>query len=310
VLIVSYPRHFSPAVLGAEECPNTGSPTMCANPTIDNITPAGVSGNYSFTLSPGSYNLAGFYELQGGGPKFMGGVAVVTVKSSQTTGPINLQVPYKVPATLTGKITIKNVPKSDPVSHETVLVCPSSEPFNGSTPAEDCLTGGAKATKKVSSSGSISDSGTYSVTGFPAGSYIAYPGYNALSGSVTSTSGTAVTLTAGHTTTQNLKTNFLMGTQGLVFGKVSVTGAPAGFSPQLGAQACSTTSSSCAVAFEQTGKSYNLIVNAGSYNVRGFYLTTGGDFVYGSAVPEVVTAGAMIHAHLTVAYTTSAANHK
>ncbi len=306
MLIIGAPKHFAPAVIGVEECPNTGSQTLCANPVVDI---ASNTGAYSFTLSPGSYNFAGFYELQGGGPKFLGSVATATATSNQTLT-LNLQVPYKNPATLSGKITVKNVPKSDPVSRVTVLVCPSNEPFNGSTPAEDCLTGGAKATTKTAKSGAISASGSYSVTGFPAGSYIAYPGYTDLSGSTTSTSGTNVTMTAGHTTTQNLKTNFLMGTQGLVFGKVTVTGAPTGFSPQLGAQACSTSSSNCVVAYERTGHDFNLIVDAGSYNVRGFYLTTGGSFVYGSPVPEVVTAGAMIHTHLTVAYTTSAANHR
>jgi hypothetical protein len=279
---------------------------MCANPVVD---VASSTGAYSFTLAPGKYNLQGFYELQGQGPKFVGGVATVTVASGSSQN-VNLQVNYQTPATLTGKVTIKNVPKSDPVTRVTVLVCPSTEPFTGGTPAVDCLTGGGKATTTSTSSGTLNASGNYKVTGFPAGSFIVYPGWKALSGSETSTSGTAETLSAGKTTTQNLKVTFLMGDQGLVFGKVSVTGAPSGFSPQLGAQACSTSSSSCTNTFEQTGKSYNLIIPAGSYNIRCFYLTTGGTFVYGSAVPEVVTAGAMIHLKLTVAYTTSAVSHK
>jgi hypothetical protein len=308
-VIFNGPKGFKPAVLGVEECPNTGTPTMCSNPTIQTGMFGTSSFNYSYTLSPGSYNLAGFYELTENGPKFMGGVATASVTSNMNTNLV-LQVYYQTPATLSGKITIKNVPKSDPVSRVTVLVCPSSEPYNGSTPAEDCLTGGATATKKTASSGAISASGKYSVTGFPAGSWLAYPGYKALSGSTTSTSGTTVTLKAGKTTAQNLKTNFLMGNQGLVFGKVKVTGAPAGFSPQLGAQACSTTTSDCVTANQPNGHDFNLILGAGSYDVRGFYVTSGGSDVYGSPVPEVVTAGAMIHANLPVAYTTSAANHK
>jgi hypothetical protein len=263
----------------------------------DIATSAGV---FSFTLAPGSYQLRGFYELQGGGPRFLGGIAIVTVKSSQTTS-VNLQVPYAVPATLDGTITVKNVPSSDPVKRLTVLVCPSNEPFTGGTPAGDCLTGGAKPIKTTTSTG-VNDFGLYKVTGFPAGSYLAYPGYIALSGSATSTSGVAVKLKAGKTTTQNLKTNFLMGDEGLVFGKVSVTGAPTGFAPQLGAQACNVSTSNCVNAFELTGHDYNLILSAGAYDIRGFYLTTGGTFEYGSTTPEVVTAGAMIKANLSVPF--------
>jgi hypothetical protein len=306
VFIDGAPNRFAPAVIGVKACPNTGTKVMCANPVV---AIASKTGAYSVTLNPGPYNIQGFYRLEGVGPDFNGGVATLTVVSSMTVK-LSPQVLYQAPATLSGKISITNVPKSDPVSRVTVLVCPSSEPFNGSTPAEDCLTGGHKATSTTSSSGSITASASYSVSGFPAGSYVAYPGYTRLEGATTSTSGTAVSMTVGHTTKQNLKTNFLQGTQGLVFGKVSVTGAPSGFSPQLGAQACSTTSSSCVTTYQRTGHDYNLIVNAGSYNVKGFYLTTGGTFVYGSTVPEVVTAGSMTHAHLTVAYTVSSVGHK
>ena len=295
MLVIGAPNNFTPAVLGAEECPNTGSAGLCSSPVTDI---ASSNGTYSFTLSPGAYHMAGFYELMGGGPRFQGIVENVTVTSGKTTS-TNLPVPYAKPATLAGKVTVTMVPKSDPVKSDVVLVCPSNEPYTGGTPASDCVSKGTKATSKTTNSG-ISASANYSVPDFPAGSYLAYPGYCALSGCATSTSGVAVTLTANKTTTQNLKTTFLMGNQGLIFGKVSITGAPNGFTAQTGATACNVETSACQVAYQTTGD-YNLILPAGSYNVRGFYLS-GNTFVYGSPVPEVLTAGSTIHKHLTTAY--------
>ena len=301
------PKGFKPAVLGAEECPNTGM-GLCSNPVIDIASSAGA---YSFTLDPGSYNIAGFYELKGGGPRFTGIVATVSVASGSTQT-VNLPVFYAAPAKLTGTETVTMVPKSDPVKLVKPLVCPSNEPFTGGTPASDCVSTGYKATSTTSKSGTIKASGTYMQGGLPAGSYIAYPGYctNPPSGCALSTSGVAVTLKAGKTTTQNLKTPFFLGDQGLIFGKVSVTGAPSGFSPQLGAQACQASSpSTCVTVFETTGQDYNLVLDAGAWNVKGFYVS-GSNEVFGSAVPEVLTAGSTIHAHLTVAYQVSAVTHK
>jgi hypothetical protein len=307
VLVVGAPNGFSPAVRGAEACPNTGAPGLCSNPVTDI---ADFNGTYTLTLPPGAYHIAGFYELKGNGPKFLGVVENVSVTSSTTTT-ANLPVPYAKPATLTGKVTITNVPKSDPVRLVKPLLCPSSEPFTGGTPSSDCLTRGSKATTKTTAAGSISASGMYTQSGLPAGSYIAYPGYCATQSTscVVSTSGVAVTLTAGTVTTQNLKTTFLQGNQGLVFGKVTVTGAPTGFSPQLGAQACEVSTSTCVQVLEPTGQDYNLVLNAGAWDVQGFYLS-GSTPVFGSTVPEVVTAGSMIHAHLTVAYQVSAVGHR
>ncbi len=226
------PPNFKPAVFGVEECPYTGSTELCANPVTTIATPAGhgAFGTFSLTLSAGSYNLFGFYELTSGGARFLGKAsgdmngknkppAVVT--SGETVNGATLLVKYAKPATLTGKATVTAVPKSDPVKHVTVLLCPSSTPYTGGTPSVSCVSGSFKATTSGTNA-----SATYSLTGLPAGSDIAYPGYCAASGCATSTSGVAVTLTAGTTTTQNLKTTFLMGNQGLIFGKVTVTGAP------------------------------------------------------------------------------------
>ena len=161
MLVIGAPNNFTPAVLGAEECPNTGSAGLCSSPVTDI---ASSNGTYSFTLSPGAYHMAGFYELMGGGPRFQGIVENVTVTSGKTTS-TNLPVPYAKPATLAGKVTVTMVPKSDPVKSDVVLVCPSNEPYTGGTPASDCVSKGTKATSKTTNSG-ISASANYSVPDF------------------------------------------------------------------------------------------------------------------------------------------------
>jgi hypothetical protein len=301
VLVILVPAGVKPAAIGAEECPSTGTPTLCANPALDigaKIPRAHNEVAYTFSLNPGNYTVAGFYELVAGGPRFVGSLVGVTVKSKATTSQA-LVVDYTKPATLNGKVTITAVPTSDPVTKVAVLACPASFPYTGGTPSESCVT---KLTTATSSGTSASAS--YSMTGMPKGSYLAYPGYCAESGCVTSTSGVAVRLRMGQTTTQNLKTTFLQGDEGLVFGKVTVTGAPVGFSDTVAAIACNVATSACTAAIQPAHGDYNLLLGPGSYTVKGAYLVTtpSPGIFYGNPVPVVITAGLEVHEHLAVAY--------
>ena len=138
---------------------------LCSNPVIDI---ASSTGAYSFTLDPGSYNIAGFYELKGGGPRFIG----IVVDGLRDVGELGHRQPARalpVPAKLTGTETVTRVPKSDPVKLVKPLVCPANEPFTGGTPASDCVSTGRKAKSTTSKSGSITASGTYTQSGLPAG---------------------------------------------------------------------------------------------------------------------------------------------
>ena len=86
------------------------------------------------------------------------------------------------------------------------------------------------------------------MTNLTAGSWTAYPGFCARSGCVTHTGDKQTAkLTKGKTTTLNLSTSFFLFGQALVYGTVSVNGAPSGFTPTSGASACQVGSSTCEV---------------------------------------------------------------
>ena len=300
VLVIGGPSNFSPAVTGAEACPGSGA--TCSNPVS---TVASSNGTYSLTLTAGSWTLYGYYQVTPGGAIFLGTPANVSV-AGNATDRVNLGVPYVRPATLSGTISVTGASSNDPIKKLTVVVCPSTIAYSGGTVPNGCATGSTKPSPKGSSSAS------YSVTYLTAGSWTAYPGFCARSGCVTHTgSSQTATLTKGKTTTLNLSTPFLLYGQALVYGTVSVNGAPSGFKFTSGASACQVGSSTCEVV-NATGKGKyaviltNLIPAVGVWSVKGFYEAQSSSTpVYGPSFPVVAVTGTSIGLNLPVSYKAS-----
>jgi hypothetical protein len=266
VKVTKAPAGFTPEYLGAGACPDTGiTGQSCASPQY---ALASSNGTYSLTLNPGKYMIAGFYENNAYGGAFLGTGHAVTVTTGETHT-LNLTVPYKKPAAITGTITVTGVPTSDPIDEFEALLCPSFATYTGNGIPLACVT-----TYSVPSSSGV-DTGTYSVSGLPPGDWTAYAGFCTVSACEPpdANDGTAVTLVAGQTTTVNLTTRFLQPGQAFVSGIVSVTGAPAGFSDQLGVSAC-PQSGACQVVYYVPNGQYGLILPAGTWTLKGFYLAS------------------------------------
>ena len=301
VLLFGAPKGFHPAVLGAEACPGSAS-TVCSSPVS---TVAASNGTYKLTLAPGSWTVFGFYEITAGGAVFLGTPALENVPAGGTLN-VNLTVFYLKPATLAGTISVTGASQNDPIKTLTVVVCPSAVAFSGGTVPNGC------ASKSVKPSPKGSASGSYSVTNLSPGSWTAYPGFCARSGCVTHTGDEqTVKLHQGKTTTLNLSTSFFLFGQTLLYGTVSVTHAPTGFSPTLGVNACQVGSSTCEVGSTTHNGKYALLLNnaldiAGVWSVKGFYLTPGsGTTVYGPTFPVVAVLGISIDLNLPVPYRAS-----
>jgi hypothetical protein len=122
-----------------------------------------------------------------------------------------------------------------------------------------------------------------------------YPGYRTVFGSYTVPVGTAVTITAGQTTTKKLTVPYQTPSGGVVSGKVVVIGAPAnGF--QSGVRACSAppTGTSCPneqYAYNnQSGGLYQVVLAPGTWWVSGFVDVFGGvSFNESTSPPTAVT---------------------
>jgi hypothetical protein len=266
VKVTKAPSGFVPAYIGAGACPDTGpAGQMCANPQY---TLSGPGGAYTLSLSAGTYRVAGFYENSGYGGAFLGPTHVVSVTAGGTVA-LNLSVPYRTPAAIMGTITITGVPKSVLVSQLEVLLCPSFASYTGGTIPLACVT------TYTQPSAAGSNTGTYSLSGLPPGAWTAYPGFCTQSscGTPDPNNGTAVTLVGGQTTTLNLTGKFLEPGQAFVSGTVSVTGAPAGFSAQVGVSACPQGGTlPCQVTYYLSNGQFGLILSAGTWTVKGFYL--------------------------------------
>jgi hypothetical protein len=299
VFVIGGPKGFSPAVLGAEACPGSGS-TTCANPVS---TVAASNGAYTLSLTAGSWTVFGFYEITSGSPAFLGTPANESVPGGGTVH-VNLGVPYVKPATLAGTITVTNPSSNDPIKKLTVVVCPSAVAFSGGTVPSGCASRSVKPSPKGSATA------PYSVPNLPAGSWTAYPGFCARSGCVTHTGNKqTVTLTKGKTTTLNLSTPFLLFGQALLYGTVTVTGAPSGFEATLGVNASQIGPSEVATT-NPHGKYALVLTNAipavTVWSVKGFYVVPGTSTeVNGPASPVVAVTGASIQRNLSVPFRAS-----
>jgi hypothetical protein len=297
VKVSNAPSGFQPAFLGVGACPNTGPVGQtCANPQY---ALSGTGGAYSLTLNAGTYRVSGFYENNAYGGAFLGRSHVVTVTTGGTVT-LNLFVSYRVPAAITGSITITGVPTSVTISQLELLLCPSFAPYTGGVIPLACVS--AYATPSTAGA----DTGTYSVSGLPPGAWTAYPSFCTQTNCATPdpSNGTAVTLAGGKTTTLNLTSKFLGSGQAFLSGTVSVTGAPAGFSAPLGVSACPQGgTTSCQVIYDVTGGPYGLILTAGTWTVKGFYLAAPyNNAIDGPTLTVTVASGHYVTKNLAVPY--------
>jgi hypothetical protein len=285
VTVTGAPKKFTPAYLGAGACPTTSPPgEACSDPEYALST----NGVYTLSLSPGTWRVSGFYENGPYGGAFLGAAQTVTVTGGETVQQ-NLTVPYEKPASLHGTITITNVPVFDPVEQAEVLLCPSFAPYNGVTPSIACVTGygsdsgggGTTTTIIVGNAAAAAASSTvtasYSLTGLPPVNWTAYPGYCAQSGcGFNAKKGVAVSLAPGGSSTANVSTSFLLPGESLLTGTVSVTGAPSGFSDEVGVTACPENSQGgvvgCRSFYGNAGNRYTMVLDPGQWSVKGFYL--------------------------------------
>jgi hypothetical protein len=269
---------------------------MCPNPQY---VLSGSGGAYTLTLSAGKYRVAGFYENNGFGGAFLGATHVVTVTTGGTVT-LNLFVPYQAPAAITGTVTVTGMPKSDPIYQFEVLLCPSFAPYTGGTIPLACVSSYAQPTTPGA------NSGTYSLSGLPPGTWTAYPAFCTQSscGTPNPSDGTSVTLVGNQTTTLNLTTKFLQPGQAFLGGTVTVTGAPTGFSDQLGVSACPQSGSApCQVDYYLPSGQVGLILSAGTWVVKGLYLAAPYDnAIDGPAVTVTLTSREHATEALTVPY--------
>jgi hypothetical protein len=301
VIVVGRPTGFHPAVLGAEACPGSVS-TPCSSPVS---TVGSSKGAYSLSLAAGTWTLFGFYQITAGGAVFVGSPAVEMVPAGGIINNANLTVFYAKPATLAGTITVTGASSNDPIKKLTVVACPSPIAYSGGTVPNGCVSGSFKPSPAGSAMG------PYSLTNLSAGSWTAYPGFCALSGCATHTGDKQTAkLKSGKTTTLNLSTAFLEFGQALLYGTVTVVGAPTGFTATLGANACQLAASCETVNANAHGQYAMILVNAvpavGVWSVKGFYQTTSSSTpVYGFAFPVVAVTGASIQLNLPVPYRAS-----
>jgi hypothetical protein len=268
VTVTGAPKRFTPAFLGAGACPASSPPNVaCADP----IYALASEGAYTLSLSAGTWRISGFYENSGFGGAFLGPAQTVAVTAGGTVN-VDLSVPYEKPASLSGTITVKNVPPFVTVEQLSVVLCPSFAPYNGTSPSIACVNGyGSNMT--VSNGTAIA---SYSLSGLPPLTWTAYPSFCAESGCGTNANkGVSVTLTPGGSGTANVTTSFLLPGQALLTGTISVTGAPPDFSDEVGVTACplgQNGGSGCHEFYGVSGNRYTMVLSAGQWSVKGFYL--------------------------------------
>jgi hypothetical protein len=306
VAVTGAPNGFVPAYIGMGACPSSGPPVqLCADPDYT----LAEDGTYSLSLTAGTWDVAAFYESNPLGGVFLGTFETVTVSSGGSVNE-NLTVAYQKPSTLKGQVRVTGVPKGLPVQELSVLLCPSYAPYNGVDQSIACVSDYSDG------SGNSITSWNYKISGLPAGSWTAYPGYCTEYGCpINAEAGTPVTLVAGHHKAKaNLTTPFLFSGEGLLSATVTVTGTPAGFDDQVAVTACPTgTTDECQTFYPDEGiegvvppddvNSVTVPLTAGSWTVSGMYLADPFDnAVPGPSQTVTVTGGDTTTVPLTVPY--------
>ncbi len=293
----------------------------------------GLSGNrYVMVLPAGQWSVKGFYLAEPYDNAVDGPTQLVTLAKKQTTN-LFLSVPYQVPGTAAGSITVQGLPAGVKVQSYTVLACPTSEPWHGGIPAPECVSefsgpggygygaadrGEAKSANPAANppagfTGAAQPHiNQYSLPTLTPGGWLLYAGYQTIFGSVSNMTGTQVNITSSKTTTRNLTVPYKQPAQGAATGTVTVIGAPTnGF--ESGVMACSglPTAGSCPgeqQAFSQEAGSYTMLLAPGTWWLEGFVDLFGGPGENQSTSPAkkvVITPGIEITKNFTVTVTAS-----
>ncbi|HEV3132665.1 MAG TPA: hypothetical protein VGY51_11950 [Acidimicrobiales bacterium] len=265
--------------------------------------------SFPLLLATGQWTVNGRYLVPPFDNAISGPSQTVTITGGQVTS-VALAVPYQVLGTAAGTIHVTGNQSRVPITAYTMIACPASAVGRTSPECVSEFSGPGgfgyafAATKRLSATsrapattagGARTPFNLYQLSTLTPGSWILYPGYRTVFGSYTVPVGTAVTITAGQTSTKKLTVPYQTPSGGVVSGKVVVIGAPAnGF--QSGARACSAplTGTSCPneqYAYNyQSGGLYQLSLAPGTWWVSGFVDVFGGvSFNETTSPPTAVT---------------------
>jgi len=263
--ITGAPAGFSPAVVGAGVCPEPDpGAALCANPQFS----LDQNGTYSLSLAPGSYVLWAFYETTYGNGAFLGTQQTVTVESGGTQV-LNVTVPYAKPAAVNATLTVTGLPAGVQIQSATVTLCPVGITYSPTTGTPlPCATGYEYL--PTPTSGPV----LVALLGLPAGQWTAYPGYCTQFGCSTgAASPKPVVTTAGKTTKVKLSTPYQVPPVGILSATVNVSGAPAGFAPPTGIEACQVVGfgTTCEGVSNYGPGPLTMQLNDGLWELAGFY---------------------------------------
>ena len=300
VIVKGAPAGFFGEV-GVAVCPSgtaaAASVGLCSSPQF---AVSGSGGSYTLSLAVGTWQVREFYSLGYGGGAFIGRPRIVTIGAGQTVRQ-NIAIAYQEPSAVSGTVAVGGVPLGVTIEQQSVIACPSSSPIVGNNLSPLCAT-------------DFLNLGTsrYSIPTLSKGTWLLYVGYYTEFGLTTVQAPGMVKLVKGESLTDNLSVTYQAPPNGLVEGTVTITGAPAGFSPLFGVGGCPTSggsttgSSPCPspeYAFAGPGGAYALLLPEGSWGLAGFYELApfGGQFL--SAIQSAtVNGGAILHLNFTVPY--------
>lgn len=296
VTITGAPAGFVPAYEGFGGCPSAGIVGKGCSDPVDALASNGV---YTLSLAPGSYSGSGFYELNAYGGAFLGAGHTITITSGKTIT-LNLTVPYKAPSEITGTVAVTGLPAGTTVQQLSVLLCPSYDPYNGTTPGLGCVNG------YPTSDPPGATSATYEVSGLPPVEWTVYPSYCTQYGcEINAPDGKSVTLVAGKTSTVNVTSSYIVPNDGLLSATITLTGAPTGTTDTVAYQACPQGGSTngCQTYYESPGVAEGIIFPTGTWTVTGYYLASPFDnAVPGSTKTVTILGGHTTDLALSVAY--------
>jgi hypothetical protein len=266
---------------------------LCANPVYGLAS----GGGYSLSLSAGSWQVAGFYQVNGSQALFLGKPRIVNVPTNGTVS-ANLTIAYRRPAGLQGEIVVTGVPTGVQVQQFSVVLCPSYAPYTGIFPSTVCVNDSNTTTASA-------DAGSFDITGLAPGTWYAYAGYCTEFGCEDNAdAGQAVTLVGGHTRTANVTTPYIVPADGLLSATVNVTGAPSDFSDSTSLTACQVAvAGNCQTDYSYGSNTLPLILADGEWAVTPSYLASPfGNTVNGPTEDVDILGGATTTVTLDVPY--------
>lgn len=327
VTVTGAPAGFSDPI-GLEICTTGSGSGFCGISSSYASEPTNTV-HVSETEAPGTYTANGVWLASPFYNEIDGPLKLVTIKAGKITD-VSVTISYQSLATAAGTIAVRGLPHGVAVEDYTVLACPASSPWNGvpGDVAVGCVSefsgyGGdiysatdAKRADRLKHPGTTKRAGsspfdTYDLTTLTTGSWILYPGYVTVFGAYVSPAGTTVHVAAGQTTTTNLSVRYQQPTDGVLEGKVAVTGQ-SGYNPaSVGVEACTAppTATSCPgahVTYVDENGDYQLSLPPGQWWAAGIaqiYGPSGFDNVVGPSQTVTITAGKLTKADFTVAAT-------